>query len=131
MTRFGDPDQTPSGSRAATRLTGDPVWPVDADSQEIRLAEFPAPHPQWRIFPGEFGLWHAERDTDHGSDTHVRHQLDDLLDALQDKYSGSWPHLVNVTKPRLALDVPDQDRYEQMSVVWAPMMDQTTDISKR
>ena len=57
------------------------------DRQEIRLAGFREQHPEWRIFPGEFGTWQAERDTDHGSDTHVRYQLDDLLDVLEERPS--------------------------------------------
>lgn len=59
--------------------------PLDVDSQMVRLAQFRAGHPEWNIFPGEFGVWHAERDTDHGSDTHVRYQLGDLLDLLEQK----------------------------------------------
>lgn len=59
---------------------------TDTASQEIRLPVFRERHPEWRIFPGEFGTWQAERDTDHGSDTHVRHQLDDLLDFMELRY---------------------------------------------
>jgi hypothetical protein len=59
------------------------VGPLNVDSQEIRLAAFREYHPEWRIFPGEFGTWQAERDTEHGSDTHVRHRLCDLLDFLE------------------------------------------------
>jgi hypothetical protein len=61
------------------------VGPLNVDSQEIRLAAFREQYPEWRIFPGEFGTWQAERDTEHGSDTHVRYQLDDLLDVLKGK----------------------------------------------
>jgi hypothetical protein len=59
------------------------VGPLNVDSQEIRLATFREHHPEWRIFPGEFGTWQAERDDEHGSDTHVRHQLSELLDVLE------------------------------------------------
>jgi hypothetical protein len=61
------------------------VGPLNVDDQGIRLAAFREHHPEWRIFPGEFGTWQAERDTEHGSDTHVRYQLDDLLDVLKGK----------------------------------------------
>jgi len=59
------------------------MGPLGLDSEEIRLTRFREQHPEWRIFPGEFGVWQAERDTDHGSDTHVRYQLGDLLDVLE------------------------------------------------
>ena len=61
------------------------MGPIDTASREIRLAAFREHHPEWRIFAGEFGTWQAERDTEHGSDTHVRYQLDDLLDVLEGK----------------------------------------------
>ncbi len=59
------------------------MGPLNADSQARRLAEFRAAHPEWRIFPGEFGTWQAERDDEHSSDTHVRHRLSNLLDFLE------------------------------------------------
>jgi hypothetical protein len=65
---------------------------IDVGSQEIRLAKFRDQHPEWRIFPSEFGTWQAERDTDHGSDTHVRYQLGDLLDDLEQKYRPPVPN---------------------------------------
>ncbi|MFZ0166609.1 MAG: hypothetical protein WAL12_23770 [Trebonia sp.] len=61
------------------------MGPPGDDSQEIRLTAFRAQHPEWRIFHGEFGTWQAERDDEHGSDTHVRHRLSDLLDFLEDR----------------------------------------------
>jgi len=62
------------------------MGPLGVESQEFRLARFRERHPEWRIFSGEFGTWQAERDTDRGSDTHVRYQLTDLLDVLEEKY---------------------------------------------
>lgn len=59
------------------------MGPIYVESQEIRVTKFREQHPEWRIFPGEFGTWQAERDTYHGSDTHVRYQLDDLLNVLE------------------------------------------------
>ncbi|HET6192234.1 MAG TPA: hypothetical protein VFE59_35150 [Trebonia sp.] len=61
------------------------MGPLGAASQETRLAAFREHHPEWRIFPGEFGTWQAERDDEQGSDTHVRYQLDDLLDVLEER----------------------------------------------
>lgn len=62
------------------------MGPLNVDSQAKRLAKFREQHPEWRIFAGEFGTWNAERDAEHGSDTHVRYQLDDLLDFLEQRY---------------------------------------------
>jgi len=63
------------------------MGPPDVESQAKSLAAFREQHPEWRIFSGEFGTWQAERDDEHGSDTHVRYQLDDLLDVLEERPS--------------------------------------------
>ena len=63
------------------------MGPIDTASQEIRLAAFHEHHPEWRIFPGEFGTWQAERDIEHGSDTHIRYQLYELLNFLEGRIS--------------------------------------------
>ena len=59
------------------------MGPIDVGSQAKRLAAFREQHPEWNIFPGEFGTWNAE----HSSDTHVRYQLGDLLDVLEGRTS--------------------------------------------
>lgn len=63
------------------------MGPIGMDADEIRLKVFRELHPEWHIYAGEFGTWHAERDTGHGSDTHVRYQLLDLLDVLEGRSS--------------------------------------------
>jgi len=61
--------------------------PTGMDADRIRLAAFREKHPEWRIrSDSEWGVWHAERETDHGSDTHIRHQLSDLMDYLEGHY---------------------------------------------
>ena len=61
------------------------MGPLNVKSQGLRLAAFREQHAEWRVFPGEFGTWQAERDEEHGSETHVRYQLSDLLDVLEGK----------------------------------------------
>ena len=39
------------------------MGPLDVDACAMRLAAFRDEHPEWNIYPGEFGMWHAERDT--------------------------------------------------------------------
>jgi hypothetical protein len=51
-------------------------------TDQQRLAEFRSEHPEWRVYPGEFGAWYAERDDENGSDTHVRLRLAELLDVF-------------------------------------------------
>lgn len=59
------------------------VGPLNMNVHMVRLAAFREKHPEWNVYLGEFGTWQAERDTDHGSDTHVRYRLGDLLDFLE------------------------------------------------
>lgn len=57
---------------------------VNLADQE-RLAEFRAQHPEWRVYPAEFGAWYAERDDENSSDTHVRSRLAELLDVIDNR----------------------------------------------
>jgi len=53
----------------------------NAPDQVVRLEEFRAAHPEWRIWCASH-VWHAERMTESGRDRVTRHVLRFLLDEL-------------------------------------------------
>ncbi|HLI36607.1 MAG TPA: hypothetical protein VKV80_04605 [Streptosporangiaceae bacterium] len=54
-----------------------------AVDQVVRLRDFQAAHPEWKIgYDRTCGVWRALRLTAGGEDTTVRYVLRDLLDAL-------------------------------------------------
>jgi hypothetical protein len=61
-------------------MTADPI---------MRLAEFHRDHPEIRIAPGEFGVWHADIPLGGNAMHYVaEHDLVTLLDKLDEHVTG-------------------------------------------